>query len=379
MAGNLPGAEVNLGEVFTAALLLKVIGWVLVSLVVRDVIMTARQSLAGPARQRARALYYRSANYWIVLSLMSMARAVGLERSILSHLNWLLPVLQFVVWKTGMLVGFASVYVAVAWQTSGGQISDHLFAAFGLSMAVSFRIALDGLAIADPSVLLVANIHLYLGLLFFVVFAIYVVILSRRSRHLYPSLFGIDRAEDDVDDPFSLAEELRDTFGPNQSLVVLQYWEDWAQRLRILLQAHPHFIYSGARDGEQRSWLIALSLILDVTAALAVRSGGAMSRQALYTVNAARRTSVETSEYLGLRTHDRIVGTDFLDQYPTEPGESILSTKLISETELAGSSSDREAELLSIWRLTYQPALKNLAEHLRAPLPDLTPIRKHTS
>ncbi len=379
----------NLGEVSTAALLLKVIGWVLVSLAVRDIIMTARQSLAGPARQRARSLYYRSSNYWIVRTLIRMARAVGFERSILPHLNWLLPVLQFVVWKTAMLAGFASVYLAVAWQTSGGEIADHISAAFDLSLAVSFRIALDGLAIADPSVLLVANIQLYLGLLFFVFFAIYVVILSRKSKHIPPSLFGLAPAEDGVYDPFSLAEQLRDSFGPNPTLVVLQYWEDWAQRLRVLLQAHPHFIYSGARDGERRSWVIAISLILDVTAALAVRSGGAMSRQALYTLNAARRTSVETGEYLGLETHDRsIIGTDDLDQDPSDPGEYLLSTEIIAETELDSSSIDREAELLGIWRLTYWPALKNLSDHLHVQIPNLTPrpsgktvspIREHTS
>lgn len=353
----------------TETVLLTIAGWILITLVVKDIILTARLCLAE-SRSGFGQTVQGSSSLWIGSAFSRAFKSSNWRKAVLKRLNILIPLLQIVIWKLMLIAGFALLYLAIDWQNQGktetDNFADDLSSSLWLSLAVSLRLFQSNPVLEDPMIFLVANIQFYQGYLLFGFVCFYFLTLRQKTKRLQPRLYNLKNELGADYSPFMLSDCLR-RYRTNNLLLILEDWERWAEELRNNLSLHPHLIYSGAKS---ESWAATLKIVLDTSAAMIISSGGAVERQARLTFGAARRALVEITQNLGLLQKNDSSAFSFQhadDESFGDKTDEVLSAELIVETEK--SAAAREIEMFDVWRFTYDHYLQALSDELEITTP----------
>lgn len=344
----------------TEMVLLTVGGWILITAAVNDIFLTARSCLSKTSRNNKAGLRQSAIKLNILLTgmLKNSKRRGFLQK----RLHLIVPVLQIIIWKTLLIFGFSLLYLAIEWQSRSELISagkpEDILSSLWLSLAISFRIALYEMVLDNPMIFLVANIQFVTGYLFIGFVCFYLIILKQKAKLLKPRLYKLQHELDGFYSPFALAASLRD-YRSNNLLLILQDWEKWADELRKNLYLHRQFIYGGIRNERGVTWLAALGVVLDASAALIVTSQGAVEKQARDTFGAARRALVEVSGLFAISEDQKRIRK--FEEMAFE--DEVLSAELIFEDEDVFQNSARD-EMFNVWRFTYEKYLRCLSVEL---------------
>ena len=142
---------------------------------------------------------------------------------------------------------------------------------------------------------------------------------------------------------------------------LLQDWEQWSAELLTGNSAYPELGYFRGRLSE-RSWLTAVTTIMDVSAMIIATTDGALAWQAKHTFAMARRAVVETARAFAIP--------------PRRPYSN--RNMFTSLTRLRGALAGRVVPLrdeitadeqLIVWQETYEPYVFALSDHLLMTLP----------
>lgn len=357
----------------TEMILLMLVAWALIVLIVKDIVLTARNCLIhSPANFAAGSRKTFDAR--LVRLLAALPRSFKPRASLLKRLNVIVPLLQLAIWKAGLLVGFAVLYLAIGAPPQTETLSDDklndFIDAVRLSLAVAFRLALYDPGFQNPSILLVANVQFYSGFLFSGFVCFYLLTLRRKARRLKPYLYKLRYEIDDLGySPLVLADSLREYENRNL-LLILEDWERWAERLRVNLRLHRQFVYSGVPAERNAGWLAALSIILDSSAALIVSADGAIEKKARETFRAARRALVEIGALVVSPAPENADETACFRAGGGTETDEILSAPLLIENEEFADAAAPDS-MFNVWRFTYEKSLRSLADELEAEIPSI--------
>lgn len=356
----------------TEMVLLTIGGWALITFVVRDMFLTARCCLTDKPPNQLLS-YRKSSGFQLVGIIVRAVKSFYWHGILLERLNLIVPFIQFILWKGLLIIGFALLYLAINWQLQSESFSgngwEDFSAALWLSLKVSFRLALYDLALSNPMIFLFVNIQFYSGFLFFGVVCFYLVTLRQKAKKLQPSLYKLRSETDQFYSPLSLADSLRE-YSPNNLLLILQDWEEWAENLRKGLHFHRHLIYGGIKSERGWSWLKALNVVLDASAALIVTSDEAVEKQARRAFAAARRTLVEAHELAVLKKNGGANShqTQFDKFADGDGGDDVLSAEMLFDPDTDSGISD-QSEMFAVWRFTYEKYLRELSGELEVEIP----------
>lgn len=345
--------------------LLVIVALTLIGFAANDVILTAKQLLNFQTKRN-------TSNKYLVRLFISIFRDTDWSFAIQKRLFIIVPFLQILIWKASLIAGFAFLYYTFGWQPENeiiinGKTSDFV-ASFWLSLMISLRLALYELPLDNPNIIFLANIQFYLGFLFFGFVCFYLIKLRQKTKELKPRLFNLQyQIENDNYSPFVLANSLKQ-YDSSNLLLILKDWENWSEELRINLRQHPFFIYGGINYERNLSWLPALNIILEVSAAIIITSEDTIEKRARKTFEVARRTLIETAElinkkHLENKTNKQSKKVDDFDK--------VLSAQVIFEKDEVRDSL-RQNEMLSVWRFTYEKDLNALSTTLKVKMPTIT-------
>lgn len=352
-------------------ILLTIAGWCLIAFAVKDIFITARLGINSKRENGKAELFYKSSTAWLMSAILQFTKTQKSRQFFLQKLGFIVPLSQYLIWKTMLVVGFGFLYLALDWQDIGDKANflffDEIGSTFWLSLSIFTRLAHYEFAPGRIGIHILANIQFYTGFLFYGFIFIYFLTLRRRSKKVQPFLYRLKNEIENYYSPFDLSENLKQ-YGSNELSVILQDWEIWANDLRVNLKASPTLIFSRSR-AENRSWLSSANVILDTTAAILATSDGAIRHQAKQTFAAVRRVVVETADYLNVAPRKVSYIPEFY-ACKTHPifEEDVLSAEIIYDETEDFFASERD-EKLSVWQFTYQSHMTSLAEHLEVELP----------
>lgn len=316
-------------------------------------------------------LYTRSSSFWIVTTFLRIFKSCNRRIVFLRRLNIFLPAWQFTIWQGRLILSFTFFYLAIEWQNYG-EISariflDHFLSSLWLSCAVSFRFLFNNVILEDSMIFLVANIQLYTGLLLYSFCCFYFITLRKKSRNLLPDLYNLDNKFENYNSPSILLDCLNSYNRDNLNIILIG-WQNWAETLKRTLNMHPHLMFNKSSNN-RRSWLAALNIVLDSSAALMVTSDGAAKRQARRTFCAARRALVEATDLLNLMLEQNAAAENRFhkknNQSLCDNETDVLTSEFILEAEDCAFSTN-ESEMFDILQVSYQPLLGKLSGFLEA-------------
>jgi|GEM_PF-4056183 len=347
----------------------------LISFAMKDAVLTTRDCIFGVRRvalgpYSSQALGIRAAQWFV--RRVAGHRLCGLRR----HIAVAFFALRLVVWNGQLIVGFTLAYAAARqMQTVNEPLAESVMAAAWLSLAVSFRIGVHAIDLAEPTTFLLANIQFYSSLIFFALVCAYAVMLRRQVRELRPRLYRIADELECEYSPFRFAETLR-SYGTNNMLLILRDWEEWADGVEQSLVAQPQLVYSGFGSGTWNSWLGGLMVILDTSTALVTTSAGAIREQASLTLTAASRAVCSVAANLGLADEIDVLTSSlsFGEYASTGDDDDILSADILSY-ETGSNDPDSGNLIFEVHRLAYLEAVGRLSKHLGADVPNVTGAR----
>lgn len=353
-------------------ILLTIAGWCLLAFAVKDIFITARLALKASGETNKSALFYSSSSGWFLSSILRFVKTPQRRQFSLRNINLIVPVSQYLMWKTMLVVGFGFLYLALDWQDIGDKskflLFDEIGSTFWLSLSVFTRIAHYEFAPERIGIHLLANIQFYAGFIFYGFVLIYFLTLRRRAKKVQPFLYRLKSELEKPYSAFNFSDNLMQ-YGTNELSLILQDWEIWATDLRVNLRSNPTLIFSRLRS-ENWSWLASANIILDATAAVNAVSDGAINDQAKRTFAAVRRVVIETAEYLNITSRRTDYFSNFYDcrKLPAISEEDILSAEVIYD-ESEKDFMRQGGEKFSVWQFTYQSHLTSLAEYLEVELP----------
>lgn len=342
--------------------LLVIVALTLISFAANDVILTAKQLLNFQTKRN-------TSNKYLVRLFISFFRDTDWSFAIQKRLFFLVPVLQILIWKLSLIAGFSFLYYTFGWQLENeviinGKTSDFV-ASFWLSLMISLRLALYELPLDNPNIIFLANIQFYLGFLFFGFVCFYLIKLRQKTKKLKPRLFNLQyQIKEDFYSPFVLANSLKQ-YDSSNLLLILKDWENWSEELRINLRQHRFFIYGGINYERNLSWLSALNIILEVSAALIITSEGAIEKRARKTFEVARRTLIETAELINKKRFENKIDKQ---NKKIDDFDKVLSAQVVFEKDEIRVPK-MQNEMLSIWKFTYEKDLNALATELKVKIP----------
>lgn len=94
------------------AFLLITVGWCLITLAVRDIVVTVQMSIKAVRENNGLSFYYYSLSCRIISRLLQLINSSKRWRFILSKAHILFPVIQIILWNLLLIAGFAFVYLA---------------------------------------------------------------------------------------------------------------------------------------------------------------------------------------------------------------------------------------------------------------------------
>lgn len=350
-------------------ILLTIAGWCLIAFAVKDIFITARlNSKRGNGKAE---LFYRSSTNWLMSAIFRLTKTNKNRQFFLRKIGFIVPLSQYLIWKTMLVGGFGFLYLALDWQDIGDEANffffDEIGATFWLSLSIFTRLAHYEFAPGRIGIHILANVQFYAGFVFYGFIFIYFLTLWRRAKKVQPFLYRLKSELEKPYSAFNFSDNLNQ-FGTNELSLVLQDWEIWANDLRRNLKASPTLIFNRLRD-ENWSWLASANIILDACAAVLITSNGAIRDQAKETFAAVRRVIVETSDYLNVSPGKINYVPDFYAcRTHSIVEKDVLSAEIIYDETEEYFATERD-EKLSVWQFTYLSYLTSLAEHLEAELP----------
>lgn len=358
-------------------ILLIAVGSCLITLAVRDILVTVQMAIIAVRKDNGQSFYYYSLSCRIINHALQLINSYKWLRFILSRANILFPVLQIIFWKLLLVAGFAFVYLAVNWTLREDLFPDNpvedFLSALWLSLTISVRLARYNITSNEMLIHLIANIQFYSGFLFYGIIFLYLLTLRKKAKQLQPSLYGIEYELKKQYSPFHFSTNLKESYSSKEIILILAKWEVWAEKLRNNLISFPPLIYSRSRAGNH-SWLSSLNIILDTTAAIIVTSDGTLEQKARRTLAVSRHALIEIANHLCILPQGvkQISSEELFLEYE----DNVLSSEVIFDMKEERNSATREdvkeevnpttgeTEMLEVWQFTYQSTLNALSNYL---------------
>lgn len=344
--------------------LLIIVALTLISFAANDIILTAKQLLNFQTKRN-------TSNKYLVRFFISLFRDTDWSFAIQKRLFIIVPFLQILIWKASLIAGFAFLYYTFGWQPeneimTNGKTNDFSDALL-LSLTIPISLGFYQMPIENPNIVFLTQIQLYLSFLFIGFICFYLIKLRKKMKELKPCLFNLQyQIKKDGYSPFVFANSLKQ-YDPANLLLILKEWEFWSEKLSINHRQNPFLIYGGINCERNLSWLSALGIILEVSAALIITSEGAIEKRARKTFASARRTLIETADLINKKSLENKNGKQ---NQSVDDFDKVLSAELVFENDEI-SHSLRQNEMLSVWRFTYEKDLNSLAKEIKIELPTI--------
>ena len=334
-------------------------GWILITLVIKDIFVTARRLLGNNKNIETS---YFSSSLWIIGTVHRVLKNQKWRRGFMSKAGLLIPLFQYLIWNSLLCLGFGFLYFGARRQSPETNFFEEIFPALWLSLAISIRFAAYEISSSDTLIYLIANIQFYAGFLFYGFVFFYLFTIWQKAKKLESSFYNLKYGAS----PFLPSNSFQKNT-EKDLLLNLQAWGKWSKELRIALKSCPSLIYHKP-NGNNESWLISLNLILETTSLIIVTSDGAIEHQARRTFGTARKILIETTNQLCLFPYNKPQNSsaDLLTIYE----DAVLSAEVIIEDGEKSLTAD-QIEMLEVWRFTYQASLVKLAEYLEV---EISPI-----
>ncbi|HET7009567.1 MAG TPA: potassium channel family protein [Anaerolineales bacterium] len=344
-------------------------GLVLIGLILWDAFETVVLPRRVTRRLRLTSLYFEG--LWGVWSL-----AAGLLRnrrrrdSFLSLFGPFSLILLLGTWATGLVVGFALMYVGTglpsAPDTPPLSGPGAIFgAALYFSGSTLFTLGLGDVTPTSTAARALTVIEAFTGFAFLALVIGYLPIIyqafSRREVHIV-------MLDEWAGSPPSAGELLR-RLGRWSDLRVLDdflaRWEQWAADL---IESHISYpVLAGFRSQHgNESWVAALTMVLDSCALVLTGIDGVRPRQAWLTFAMARHVAVDLCQVLDTPPHTPA------DRLP-RPELDRLRAILHESGVILASGDDAERRLTQL-RRSYEPYVAALADGLLLTLPPWLPV-----
>lgn len=352
-------------------ILLTIAGWCLIALAVKDIFITVKLGLNSKRGNDRADLFYRSSTSWLMSAILQITKTQKYRQFFLRNIGFIVPLSQYLIWKTMLVIGFGFLYLALDWQDIGDKADflffDEIGSTFWLSLSIFTRLAHYEFAPGRIGIHILANIQFYAGFIFYAFIFIYFLTLWRRAKKVQPFLYRLKTELEKPYSAFNFSDNLNQ-FGSNELSIILQDWEIWANDLRRNLKASPTLVFSRLRD-KNWSWLASANVILDASAAVLITTNGAIKDQAKDTFAAVRRAVVETADYLNIAPRKINYVPDFYAcRAASSYEEDVLSAEIIYDETEDHFASERDEKIV-LWQFTYQSYLTALAERLEVELP----------
>jgi hypothetical protein len=336
-----------------------ILGLVLLAVILGDAIQTvvvARHALRMPRITR---LFYRAswAPYAAIGRLLHAGN--GRERYLGAYgpLS-LLMLLGF--WAVAIIIAFAMLQQAVGFRIGGAWVSfpDAIYFSAGSFFTLGASEPSGNLPSKYLMVLEAGVGFSFLGLVIGYLPVLYQSFSSRELRILL-----LDAR---AGSPPSAAELLlRRGSDPEKLEERLADWEEWALDLLQTHLSYPMLAYYRSQHPNQ-SWLAALTVVLDVSALVAVSTEGDLRRQAQFTFAAARHAIVHTASVFRRKPQDADA-----DRLPAEDLARLSSA--LSALHVAVQADRVAASELSALRAMYEPYAHSLGAYFVMALPPWLP------
>ena len=335
------------------------------------VLWDAFETILLPRRVPARLRMSRFVLGWLWKVWSAIARAIPQRPRRENFLGFygLLSILTlFIVWASGLIVGFAAIFWAEGSRLAGAGGLAGFPADLYMRGTTFFTLGLGDLHPVSPAARLTTVIEAGMGFGFLALVIAYVPVLyqafSRREAR-------ITMLDEWAGSPPTAAVLLRRWSESKDPRVLDPLLKDWEQAAAEILESHlsyPILCYFRSQHDNQ-SWLASLTAILDTCAMVIVGVDGLDPFQARLTFAIGRHALVDLSQTL--RAAPIAAGAPVLD--PAETGELRAWLARAGLTTQGGPEADRKlAEL----RQLYLPYARQLSSLLLMPLgPALPPAR----
>ena len=95
--------------------LLTIAGWCLLAFAVKDIFITARLALKAGGEMNKSSLFYSSSSGWFLSLILRFVKTPERRQFSLRNINLIVPVSQYLMWKTMPVVGFGFLYLVPDW------------------------------------------------------------------------------------------------------------------------------------------------------------------------------------------------------------------------------------------------------------------------
>ncbi|MGB6979031.1 MAG: potassium channel family protein [Candidatus Acidiferrales bacterium] len=334
-----------------------IVGFLIVALVLWEAFETIVLPRRVTRRFRLTVLFYRGT--W--LFWRGVARRIRNKKSrdlLLGIYGPLSLLCLFVLWATGLILGFGIMYFAA----SRHELHvPSLGTCFYMSGTNFFTLGLGDVQPHNSIERVLAVVESGLGFGFLALVLSYLPVIYQAFSRREVNIVLLDAR---AGSPPSAAELLRRHSGPgghDALQVLLHEWERWSAELLESHISYPVVSYFRSQHANE-SWLAALTPILDTSALLISGAESACSRQARLTFAMCRHTVVDLAQvfYAAPRatSHDRLPHADL----------SRLRKSLATIGWLLADTPAADEKLTKL-RDMYEPYVVALGRHLAFELP----------
>jgi Ion channel len=337
-----------------------ILGLVLIFLILQDAFETIVLPRRVSRRLRLARMFYRST--WTLNSLI--ARKIHSEDrrdDFLSYYGPLSLILLLVVWAVSLIFGFAMLH----WALGSAFYAPEKVPNFGTDLYMSgttfFTLGLGDVTPRTFLVRIVAVIEAGIGFGFLALVIGYLPVtyqsFSRRE-------VGISLLDAHAGSPPTALEMLRrHSHGQVMDELVehLHEWENWAAELLESHLSYPVLMYYRSQHDRQ-SWMAALTVILDVSALLAVGIDGVPRKHAWFTFAIASHAAVDLAQVL-------TVPADVSQISRLSSPEFARLKARLDEMGITLYDEETAEQRLAELRQKYEPYVIALGRYLQMPLP----------
>ncbi len=341
-----------------------VAGVALIGLILGDGFETVLQPRRVTRRYRLARLYYQS--IWMLWRGVALRIASSKRReAFLSIFGPLSLLTLFMIWVTGLVLGFALVQWSLALPMRAPDASPTLFTCFYMSGTTFFTLGFGDITPITTLGRMLSVVEAGLGFGFLAAMITYLPVLYQAfsQRELTISLLDARAGS-----PPSASEFLLRMARSGKLEGVDPFLTEWERWAADLLESHLSFpvlsFYRSQHDNQ--SWLAALTVILDTSALLLAEVKGINPYQSQLTFAMARHAAVDLDLVLSAPLH------------PIEPDRlpPVDRHRLRQSLQEAGVALHTEAEgeaKLAELRGMYEPFIGALGQRLLFSLPPVVP------
>lgn len=334
------------------------VGLIILVLVLQDAFEVMLLPRRVHRRLRFTRFFFRG-TWWMWRSVATRLPEQAAREEFVSHYGPLSMLLLFVLWASGLIVGFALVEWAV--HATGGEAPAFTLQLY-LSGATFFTVGYGDVSPQTGLGRAIAVVEGGTGLGFIAVVIGYLPVLYQLFSRREAQVIRLDSRAGSPPSAATVLRRYAEAEGLDRLDDFLRDWEVWGSELLESHLSYPMLAFYRSQH-ENESWLSALACLMDVCALRLVGIEGARPFQARITFTMARQILVEMAHSFGV-SPSRFTGGDRLDPESYGRLEAIL---LDAGVPWKGGADTRE--VLAMLRATYEPLLDGLARYLVLPLP----------